>query len=330
VAEPAATPVDPYDVGDPNHDPEAVAYPPPETPASVGQPAAASTAPPAPPEPDTRPRNPDGTFAKAPPAHPDWLVQQAAELGLYEEDLSELSTGALTRQVNRLYRERAAFGDELAKARSLANNAVRQPEPAKPIEDDLGLTPEERDELHPSILNVLKRQAQKNRDLQERLGQFADTQQKAQQSAAEARIDAGFDSLPAEYKQFVGEGPLADLTDQDARQVRLTIWQQAMSLKQGSERARIAQVAKAIYGKVLKTTPAPAQPNGYETPAAPANGAAPRITPEQWNNSGAARPTQRVDMDDEPPSEAKAIRNLKKKMDAMETPDSEILDGIPD
>jgi hypothetical protein len=334
VPEPvASTPVaDPYDIGDPNHDPNAVAYISPEATPAAGTPPVASTAPavPATPEP-VQARNPDGTFAPKAPAHPDWLMQQAAELGMAEDEMAELPTSALTRQVSRLYRERAVFAGELAKARTLADSTVRQPAPPQPPADDLGLTPEEEAEIAPSILATLKRQAKENRQLKEQLGQVVETQKKTQESAIDMQIDAGFEALPAEYKAVIGEGAMSDLTDQEAREARAAIYVRASRIQQGSWKARIAQAAKFIYGRVLKpAAPAtPADPSAYAAAAAerPANG---RITPEAWAAAGAARPTQRKEIDDEPPGEAKAIKNLSAKLAKLDGPDSDILDGIPD
>jgi hypothetical protein len=104
-----------------------------------------------------RPRNPDGTFAPAAPVvetppliepaqtaskHPGWLVEQAASFAISDEEMAEMSTGTLNRVVNRHLMQQNHFRSEIAKERTLLDQQVRQPEPARPpepVDDDLGL-----------------------------------------------------------------------------------------------------------------------------------------------------------------------------------------------
>jgi len=110
-----------------------------------------------------QPRAPDGRFAAAgtpapqpePAQHPQWLIEQAYDLGISEEDIQALSPDALGRACRQLTKQQQLMRQENSRAR-----AVDLP-PTQPAQPAAGSDPWANfnfAEVHPSIAAVLQSQ----------------------------------------------------------------------------------------------------------------------------------------------------------------------------
>ncbi len=317
------------------------------------------------PKPGERPRGPDGKFLKVetpqnspdegkgqpvveetpPPKpaskHPSYLVTQAREFGYEDDDIEAMTTTVLGKTIHKLLQQQLHYRSELDKERVMVHGQVRPlaPEPV-PVEEDIPLdfgTDEDGRQLtekdfHPGWVKAMKGIVRKNREenakLQTELSKRDKLDQVREANRAAAIFDAAFVALGPEYEAIFGKGPGREMgqTQQDEYDNRIMLLTRAQADPRTQTptqiKARVKAAAEKMFGKFIGKNPTP-----Y---AEVANGKAPkpRITPEQWEEGATARPTARQ-VDDEPPSEAKAVRNLTKKIDAI-TPvsDAEELDTL--
>jgi hypothetical protein len=319
---------------------------------------------PRPQKPGERPRNPDGTFAPTtepsaqqvpastepapvtiPPApvskHPAYLVQQAQEYGFDESEINDTPTHVLGKMVHNMMRQQMQARSDAAREALQVHGQVRNPapEPPPPEEEfdiDFGTDPESGRKLtaqdfHPGLIAAFKHQAKQNREAQQKLqAELAKRDQRDEQrelNRAASIYDAAFAGLGPEYENIFGKGPGREMgaDQQGAYKRRIAVLTEAQA---DPRQHTVAQVkAKIKAAADLLFPPVKAAP--YAEVAKGKNGTAPpqRITPEQWEEGALARPTART-AEEEPPGEAKAVKNLKAKLDSQVIPDSEELDGF--
>jgi len=277
--------------------------------------------------------------------HPSYLLQQAREFNLDDEEIEGMSTNVLGKVVHRLMREQLAFRAELDKERTLVHGQVRTPPPeAKPEEEDFdidfGVDPETGRKMtaadfNPNLVHAFKsltrQQRAENKRLQEELSKRDQRDQQRDEVRAAAIYDSAFAALGPDYEPIFGKAAGRDM-DPNSPEFRRRIL--VLTEAQADPRQHTVAQARARIKKAAELiAPVKANPNPYAEvpkkgePAKPTNGVKPRISEEEWNEGGLARPTARK-VDDEPPGEAKAVRNLAAKMDKEVIPDSEELDGF--
>lgn len=272
-----------------------------------------------------RPRNADGTF-KASPKHASFLVEVAKDHGFADDEIEAMTPAALGRLAHVLQRQ------ELEHTRqALAESAIHETRGARPVVPDPEPKPEEElglDEAQydPGLVGVLKKLHAENKALRGRLTEGEEREQRRAQSERSRAIDAAFAKLGPDFQEHFGEGDIFDLPMESAeRAKREAVVSLALQQKDGSLPARIAKVAKQLFGAKAKPTADPSAE--YEAVAKPGKNGKPRITPEQWREAGTAVPTQRKELD-LPAGDDKATRNLERRMREQETPDSVELEGF--
>lgn len=312
---PAPVPDDPYDLGDTSFNPQPVAAP-----APVAEVA-----------PDPRPRNPDGTFARPAPVHPQYLKDQALEFGFSEADLAEMPTDALHRTVLQMAKNRLAFRSQQDTARTVQGDGPRvdpppQPEPAP---DDLGLDESQYD---PGLVGILKKQAKELAELRKVKGvvdSLNERETKRETSRAGDLLDSHFEALGPEYERIFGAGPAGELADADAMKRRIFVLQEAGVNLSNVTPKSLAKI-KAVAEKIYMPPEAAKAPDPYapaeKAPAA--NGAKPRVSPEDWAKASLAKPTQRSGAS-EPKGEALAKANLAQRFrEEDRVGDADIAEGL--
>lgn len=273
-------------------------------------------------------RNPDGTF-KSPepeaPVHPGYLVELARDFGFTDDEINGMPTDLLGRNVQILRQREAQRQRTLSAEYQLQNPRVPQPAPAPPQpepEIDLGI---DEAEFGPEIVKVLKKvkgdSIKEARALREELAQVKAQQAQVQQTATANHLDAAFDLVGDEFKHIYGVGSAGEIGQSDPDSVTRRVSDIKALMAKGIN--PFAMSPKALAGKIkqyaapLYKVTAPAKPvvdpyadAGVPTPT---NGKTkPRISQEEWDNAGLAKPTSRKGAA-EPDGTEKAIRNLEAK-----------------
>jgi hypothetical protein len=280
---------------------------------------------------DERPRNPDGTFARTAPLHPQYLKDQALEFGFSEDDLAEMPTEALHRTVLQMAKNRLAFRSQQDAARTVQGDGPKpEPPPApEPAPDDLGL---DENLYDPGLIGILKKQAKELAELRKVKGvvdNLSERETKRETSRAADLLDGHFEALGPEFKRIFGDGPAGELTDADAMKRRIAVLNEAginLSNVTTKSLAKIKAAAELLY-KAPAEAKAP-EPYADAGKASGANGATPRVSPEDWAKAGLAKPTQRAGAA-EPKGEELAKANLAKRFrEEDQVGDADIADGL--
>ncbi len=289
-----------------------------------------------------KPRNPDGTFARIPttpadqitppaptvPKHPDYLTNQAADLGLEESDYAELSTAALGKLVYKLTKQQLAMRQSSAAERDRQGLAVRpdttQPLPIPPVppaeeELDLGVdengAPIKPEDLHPGLLRVLRKQAKEAKELRAELEADRNVRKQEKVKSAADALDGAFAEIGD--ADLFGEGAGADMQpDDDAFQRRIAVLRKAkIDLSNVNPRTIVKQIKAAMASLKMSSTVTPPPPaaDPYAAAMGSKNGNPKPIPVKDWNNGAVAVPTARRGAN-EPKGDAKAVANLTEKM----------------
>lgn len=282
-------------------------------------------------------RDPDtGRFVKV--EHPKGLVRRAAELGMSDEEINEATTAQLDSLVYHLNQQSLAEARTASQATVLDRlrseraadpagaSATQQDAVAAVPGDDRGTAPAEFDlgiseeDFHPDLVKVLKKMhadsSAKIKALEAQVAGLAQRDNLRVQETTNEKIDRVFQQLGDEAN--FGTVPVAELSaDDPAYARRIAVLNEARRLsgpKAGlaAQLGNIKKAAQRLYG--TRETPPAATPSPTVTPGTVAKPAAngSRITPEDWQAAGLARPTQREIED--PPSQKKAERAVANYM----------------
>ncbi len=263
---------------------------------------------------DERPRNADGTFAPTEPeatqpSHPSYLVEAAEEFGFSPEEILQLSTNQLSAQLFRLQRQQNNLRVEME--RNAAQPAPQAQTTATPPKDDLGLG-ELAETIDERFVNVLRRLDKENKELRAGLTEVHETEKRRALVSNADIFDDAFESLGKEYEKHFGTGSGVEMQKADpSYKRRMAVLQQAGLAEHDTPRIKkrkIMATASELFGVAA---PAPTK-DEYDQIPAPVNGAK-RITKEQWDSAGVARPTSR-EVTELPEGEEKAVANLAKKL----------------
>jgi hypothetical protein len=246
----------------------------------------------------------------SPPSHPAWLAQQAADLGFDEEDLAQ-PTATLTKQVNRLLRQRDQLRADQSTQRTLEEGRVKpQPPAAEPADE----YEQYKEEVAPQILDLLRKQDAKIKAL-EALGQRLSSVEQFQEQRKHESRTQWIDRLVADdgREALFGKGPIAQLKPNSPELFRRqAVVDQArrMTGEKAEPKDWIPKIPEAIellFGAKPTAPPTPAPTASKQKKTGQ------RITPEQWEAAALQPPSHRNGAA-EPKGEQKAIAALDAKM----------------
>lgn len=254
------------------------------------------------------------------PTHPQWLLKQAQELAFDDDDMS-LPTDQLYKQVNRVMKERAQWRDTQSLLRTIEqgqglgrgplSEAPKAP-PALAPEESLGISKQEEEEIHPSIITLFKNQARQIAELRQFIAQIRNVQvQREHESYSQA-----VHRIISEHAEpgIVGDKSFAEFDwESPENSPRQAIHNEAVRLA-GGPKATPAEALKRIpeavqrlrYGKRSEKGEKKTQPA-----APPRNGKS--YTPEEWAAAGLPVPTHRSGAP-EPNQDEVAYSKLEKRM----------------
>jgi hypothetical protein len=310
--------------------------------------------------PETPPRDPaTGRFVAqqptpsatppATPSAPDWLVEQARQVGIPEDAITGLDARALNVAVKAALDAQRATQQQLFSQWQQARQqqAPAQPAPAAPAVDELAQIESVFDkyDYEPDFKGALKTLVKAARKGHEALAeakalrdevtkgfeQRDQLQIQRQRLSSHQILNAAFAKLVQKHpecKELFGEGPAEALNPQSpelqCRRDALTLG--GINPDDVNPHTVVSQLS-AVLKRWQRAAPAVAPPNPYTQPAAQ-----PPISEERWMNGGTARPTSRNGAA-EPNGRQKAVDNLRAKMrevrgDNEEAGDSELLDTL--
>lgn len=280
----AAT-ADQYDLGSPGADQAAPQVP--QPPAAVATPGAPL-------------RRPDGTFLPK-HSHPDRLVAEARTLGISDEDIAAMSAADLRADV------RDARLERMLNRRDQTVNAALDrepaPQPAAPTAPAFEV-PEFSDEYDDNIralAKTVKTLTERLAALEGGVGEIKGFHQAQANKTLTEQCDAFFAKDPDLY----GKGGVDDLkADGPEMARRMVVIEQAKKLDRNLPVAVKLQKAQDTIYPGARKAPVPATPP-------PAEPKPTRPTPEQWQEAGVARPTQR-EGGAEPAGKKKAMETIQR------------------
>lgn len=249
----------------------------------------------------------------APPAtgkHPKWLADQVADLGLHESVLAldTESLGTLVADQNRKLRaeyaeqRRAAAHDQATPAQPVQSKPTVTETPSLDWgevedQDEDGRTIKRKvreDELHPSIVHVMKAQAEQIRRLEAVIAQGVQTATQTREQTFHNQLDTSFSRHPNVF----GSGSAADVRGKPEFRRRKAVLEE---LRQMPEEARAGKSLDQLIDLVAADLFGPMQ-----TSAPAADGGAQKEAVAKWNSGAVARPTQRANSD-KAPGRARAV-----------------------
>lgn len=338
--------IDEYDLGNTDIEPDQVTVPAvlaAETPASSASPGQA------------QPRNPDGTFASpATPegtnpriTHPASLVEAATTYGFSDSEIAALPTDQLHAQVWRMHKVHQGLRQQMDADRAKIADTQRKEQPVAPVPaidpEEEELLTLEREGLDPRLTKFLKLSRSAKKELEELKAHVQEREQRDQKrviSGVDAMVEDGFAALGDSFKKIFGTGTLNELGENSPAAKRRFDVVRSAGIDINTDSAatikkKITAAANSIYSDMIDQAVIPAVPAAPSAYGAALNGKqANGTTPskEDWNQAGLRRPTSR-EVEELPPGEERAIRNLAKKMgaDVGAVPDSVEKDGfLPD
>ena len=292
-----------------------------------------------------QPRAPDGRFAAAgtpapqpePAQHPQWLIEQAYDLGISEEDIQALSPDALGRACRQLTKQQQLMRQENSRAR-----AVDLP-PTQPAQPAAGSDPWANfnfAEVHPSIAAVLQSQRDEIAKLKGIETEFRQDKEQRVQSERQQNHDMIDDAIADLVSKLGPDGArLYGTKPGRAMDVNSDEWRRRLAILQcggvdvtkvnsGRIYNQVARGHQVLFGAASgngngqKPAAAAAPENPYAQPPRPgvqgAQGAQ-RFTPDQWAQGGLAMPTDRQDVPI-PEGPDRAVANLTARLNNERTP----------
>jgi hypothetical protein len=252
------------------------------------------------------------------------MIAEAREMGFSDDDLADMPTAALYKTIQIAARQQRDHLREMAKAKTVMNAEVRNPEPKQ--EYDFGTNPETGQpiteaEIHPTLAMAIKQNTELRKALQ------AKDQQDKQRNfwdVAET-IDDIFENMGSKYEKILGKGTGVELNQakDPGLKRRLAVLAEAGINVEGVSAAQIRRMsgkikaaADLLYGPALEAAPPPpADPNPYSQPAKK-NGAPPPVSTDEWEEGAVAVPTSRPPVE-LPPGDERAVKNLEQKMNDL-------------
>jgi hypothetical protein len=252
---------------------------------------------------------------------PKSLINAALAVGVDERYLAPgvVDTQALADWVI----EKRLHAAEAAAAKASTPKA----EPSDEDDDALLAYAENELQVDKKLTTLMRRQSKQLKELKERDAarekQFADMQAnsaKRHVAAINHAIDDAVEKLGSKFEAVLGKGPIGTLKDQDAIDVRSTIYM-AAKIDQNDSPSVAAKKYEAAARKMYKILDA--------TPPPPAKNGKPLITEDEWAAKGLSRPTSSL------PSQGKKaaldyIRDHMRQNGQVQAAVDDDFDGLPD
>ena len=293
-----------------------------------------------PPATESSPQSPASTPSRN---HPEWLIEQARDLGISNQEMENYTSNNLGILITRTRALLRAQQEDSRRQQALE----QRPQPAAPVEPPPPkLTPEEEmakdletdvSEWDPASLKLFTKLYQKMTAkvaaVEGSVNQVGQVVRTTQANTAAQHIDLGFAALGPAAEAIIGKGGINDLPPNSKEVGRRKLIVQAAGINPHNPPTGQALVAKlkegydAVYGGVTPGGQA-VQPNAYASgpgqPAAPQQPVAserPRgpdgrflPTAQEWDEGAVAKPTQRQARAEGDPT-ANAVAAVRKKMD---------------
>ena len=281
------------------------------------------------------PEQPAPAPARVSHKHPPYLVRMALEQGFSEEDISSTSPDTLGDIVHRVQRQMAAQRerDMAQQAATRSPDRTQPPPPPAQQEDDvdLGLSPEEIEELDPRLVKAMKStvgmSAKKIKSLEQKLERYEQLETARQNETNNQKIDRLFSDLGPEYIQHFGkgEGQKLKASDQKRFDNRLEVLT-AVGAMEAAENAHSGGKGPLTsmeekFKKAVKLL--------FQAAAPPEEDAELTKRRQEWSEGTLAKPTQRSPAQP-PKGTQRAIKTVEKfkREQAVPVPDSSDENGF--
>lgn len=213
---------------------------------------------------DPTPTPPPEEPTPAPQSHNPYLLRQAVELGVSQDEITAYSSDELQQAV--YHRTRALQAFRQAQTPVVTTNAPVAPVP--PDEPDLGLTPEEQaelQELNPVLAKALRANARAAHEAKRAAAEQTENFRRQQTQGELARqVNAAMD---AKHAKALGVGTSAEAARKNAVLVELArIAQQGVITDQTPPEFAVAIAVKNLFGE---SAPASASPPALRPGLAP-------------------------------------------------------------
>lgn len=264
--------------------------------------------------------------------HPDFLVEEALEFGLSEEDMAGMTTAALGRTLrtyrNQINKERQAQAHE----RTVQQAEVRAPkekDPEQELIEELGEGVKDYDD---SARGIFRKLLERTKAAEAKAKAVEDRDTVREQSRAADILDDAFESLGSKWAKHFGDKPMGSLGDSPEAKRRIAALRYAGLNLQNADRTtkrKLAEAVAELYPDQPEAEEAAEDPYAEASKSVKSK-AKPAVSKEAWVGGAVNRPTQRRGAR-EPNGEEKAIQNLERKFREEERiQDSEIMNGLPD
>jgi hypothetical protein len=253
------------------------------------------------------------------PKHPDWMVEQAAELGIEDDLVGSLDTANLGKLITRELKRERAEARTAAKA-----EAVAPPVPSDPVAafwseqgevDDEGKIVKVKDvQFHPALKKVLDAIVKDVHGLKGHAGKTEEQTRAQQEAAVQAEFDAAFAKREAVFA--AGDAATVKAASPKAFLRRKAVYAEVMARqwpKGTSIEAAVATVANEMFEEA---EPVPAQ-------------RAVKPKANAYVDNTVARPTRRA-ATDKPKGKQKAQEAADRWFEENGVDESDPDDGDPD
>lgn len=253
--------------------------------------------------------------------HPDWMVEQARDLGIEDDVIGSVPTAALAKLVTRELRRERAEAKRDRQAETVTPAVPSDPVAAFWAEqgevDDGGKQVKVADvEFHPALKKVIETLA---RDLHGLKAAKAQTET-VQQTAAEAAMQAEFDAAFSKLKTLFADGDAAAVKKSNAKAFakRSTVYAEVMRRK-WPRGTTVESAVATVTEELFDVTPE--SPLTTESP-----GARPKVSP--YTDATVARPTTRTAA--KPKGRAKAESAVEEWLERNAGAEDDGVDANPD
>lgn len=221
---------------------------------------------PAPPEPAVDPA-PKSTPEPVSPAHDPWLVHQAKELSISQDEIAAMTPGELQRSVVLLARQQARIAQELAKPKP----TEPAPPPAEPAWELPAEVKSELAEMNPALLKAIELSQKANEERVKKLeGQLGQVRQQSEGQAFGQRVSAEMSKIPA-----LGSGPVREGSPEHAKRAavlnHLAYLETTGQLNGVPPEVAIPMAFRTLFGEAAPAKPTPPGNLSPTTSARPTN-----------------------------------------------------------
>lgn len=241
---------------------------------------------------DIIPEAPESASAPAPPAHSNWLVQRALDLGMSDDDIRHTPNAELHQIVLAQMQSDKQFVKDHGIEQAINRNKV----------PDLQL---DENEINPQIISAIKAIREENQQLRDQLEQVKRGQQAQVAETVSGCFQSAFDSDP----DLFGAGSNHDIPKGSAEYIRRSAMIETVKKMPARNLQELTRNINTVKAKLFGTTEAPS--TGKHT-----------VSPEEWARAGMAKPTNRIV--NLPKGDKRAINGVAERLSTLNAvPDTE-------